>query len=545
MASDVARPHGSNLRSRFTRHLDWLSFASVVIAATLVRLPGIAARGRFDADQGTDMLVLLRMTRDGVLPLLGAKTSVGDFHQAALYYYALWPAAVVSDGDPTVVTLWIAFLGIAAVALAWWLGRAMAGPNAVGRGSIAGFAAGILVAVSPAAIEVSTFIWNPNLIPVFALIALSAAWHAHRSRRARWWILAIAAGGAIPGLHVIGVAFLVGIGVLWLVELGQSPAAERRGLLIAAGAGFVVIGLMFLPLLVHELQTGFAESRLVLGYLAGGSLAGGPGVLERLPFTLLRIISAPFVGLVTDVPAIAAGVTATMFVLVTARLVLSRGPERTGLAWLVWLLAFGTAALVIGAPSLQHVVPGLPNDHYHAFLDPLLAVAAGVAIAGVALGSMPSAVLSPAVSPARFSLAAVILVGLVLVSVARWPPSLDPEGGWPAMRAAGERVLENAGRAPVHFMSLPGFKQPDAVAYPFVRAGGQVASGRIQSGELLVVACDRLFAPVIAAPCGGAAEDALVEARAAEEGTPPPVLVDRFDASPRTSISIYAPVAAR
>ena len=39
--------------------------------AALMRLPGLAARGTWDADQGHDMLVLRALVRDGSIPLLG------------------------------------------------------------------------------------------------------------------------------------------------------------------------------------------------------------------------------------------------------------------------------------------------------------------------------------------------------------------------------------------------------------------------------------------------------------------------------------------
>ena len=45
--------------------------------------------GTWDADQGHDMLVLRAFVRDGVVPLLGPPTSIGDFHHGA----ALLPPA--------------------------------------------------------------------------------------------------------------------------------------------------------------------------------------------------------------------------------------------------------------------------------------------------------------------------------------------------------------------------------------------------------------------------------------------------------------------
>ena len=67
-----------------------------------------------------------------------------------------------------VVTGEIALFGIAAVAGTWWLARLVGGP-------LAAAAAGLLAAISPAGIDESTFIWNPNLIPAASRPRVSPA----------------------------------------------------------------------------------------------------------------------------------------------------------------------------------------------------------------------------------------------------------------------------------------------------------------------------------------------------------------------------------
>ena len=70
------------------------------------------------------MLVLRAFVRDGVVPLLGPPTSIGDFHHGAWYYYLLAPAAALTGGDsPLAVVALIALAGIAAVGVTWWLAR--------------------------------------------------------------------------------------------------------------------------------------------------------------------------------------------------------------------------------------------------------------------------------------------------------------------------------------------------------------------------------------------------------------------------------------
>jgi hypothetical protein len=489
------------------------------------------------------MRVLVAFVRDGVVPLLGPKTSVGEFHHGAFYYFLLAPAAALSNGDPVAVTAFLALLGIGAVVLTWWLARAISGPA---YGPLAGALAGLLLAVSPAAIDESTFLWNPNPIGFFAVLSLAAAWRARTpgtARRGAWWALALGAAGAVTQLHVLGVVFLIAMLALAVLEL-------RRDRGVAAGllAGLGVIVVLFLPLLAHELQTGFEETRLVLDYVRGGDEPLGGGPISALAFTLLRITGWPLMGLVTDVPSLAAMLLAVVVGLAAVGLIRARGHERTGLAWLVGILAWSTVALAFAAPSLQRVVPGLPNDHYHAFVDPIVVILIAVPAAGL-LGAALDAWRSSLRPRAALGAVAVAggLVALVVVALVRTPPR-DPDGGWPAMRAAGERIVRIADGGRVVLFGLPDFKLPDAIAFPIEHAGGDVLGlldtmGFPSGIDMIVVACDRLFEGPIGRPCRGPAEDAYMAAlteTGSGPGTAPPELVERFDASLRTSISIYA-----
>ena len=514
--------------SRFDR----FALLAITAVAALLRLPGIDARGRFDADQGHDMLTLMRFTRDGVWPLLGPKTSVGDFHHGAFYYYLLAPAAAISNDDPVVVTAWIALLGIGAVVLTWWLARAIGGP-------LAGALAGMLLAISPAAIDESTFIWNPNPIGFFAVLSLGAAWHAHagagtlsRGRLAAWWAAAIGAAGAVTQLHVLGVVFLVAICVLAVIEIRRE-----RAVLLGIAGGAVVVFILFLPLLIHELQTGFSETQLVLDYLRRGDSAPNGGPALALAFTLFRIIGWPLVGLITDVPAVAGVLVAIVIGLIGVWDLRARGArQRTALWWLVGILAWTTVALAFAAPSLQTVVAGLPNDHYHAFVDPIVIMLIAVPMAGMFEAALAAWRANPA--PARAVAPALVGVAVLVLAVgmlSRKPPHVDPDGGWPALRAAGQRVAALVHGEPAIVIGVPDFKLPDAISFPLAYAGVPVWHIDPMGVEHYVVVCDRLFDGVNGQRCGGPAEDAAISA-----GGIVGSLVERFDASPRTVVSVYA-----
>ncbi len=514
---------------------DRLALAASVAVAALLRIPGIEARGRFDADQGHDMLTLLALTRDGVVPLLGPKTSAGDFHHGAFYYYLLGPSAAISNADPVVVTTFLALLGIGAVALTWWLGRAIGG-------SMAGAIAGLLLAASPAAIDTSTFIWNPNPIAFFAALSFAAAWRARSGGRPVWWGLALVAAGMVFQLHILGAIFF-----LEMLEIVALQARRDRSVLRPLVAGVALMALLFVPLLASELNTGFAETRGVLAYFADAGGTRDVNPIFAIFFTLYRVVGWPFVGSVLDAPEAAAILLTVTIAGAVLALRLVEPPQRTAIRWFIGLVIWSTLALAIAAPSLLQIVVGLPNDHYHAFLDPVV-----ILLVAVPLGILFDRAIQAWRSTRRpVAALASIAVGLAVVaifttSIVRRPPAVDPDGGWPAMRDAGARITAIASGRSIYLVGLPEFKRSDAVGFPIVASGGQLAgvlatdiTPPVPDG-VIVIACDRLFESVIGAPCGGPAEDAHL--RGFRDGvwaaTP---LVERFPASPRTWISIYAP----
>ena len=539
-----------------SRTLDLLALGGLLLLAAVLRLPDLATRGTWDGDQGHDMLVVRALLQDGVLPLLGPPTSIGDFHHGSLYYYLLAPSALPSGGDsPLGVVAFIALAGIAAVGVTWWLARSIGGP-------LAGFAAGLLMAVSIAAIDESTFLWNPNLIQLSSAVALAAAWCAWSTGRARWWLLAAAATAVTIQLHVLALVFVPVVAALLVADIRRAPGgSEGRGALYAVAAACVgILAISYLPLVANELTTDFSEARAVGDYLFGGGReASDVPLIARLPIAGLRIVTWPLVGLVVDAGAVAFLAAA---VIVALTVWLARGPEggvRTAARWLGLGLLWSTLALGIAAPSLASVVRGLPNDHYHAFADPMVFTLVGLGAAR--LWSWPGRLPSrrPEGGPALPSwagptLAVAIVGGLVAWNMTHLPPGTVRDGGFPAAQRAAARIGDTIGERPTALRSIPPFKSTEAFAYPLIVDGRKVVSvpaqgadseaGRAarneaeQGATAFVVICDDLFESVIGAACGGPAENEEVPPRG-PWGTP----VDQWEASPGRWITVYLAAA--
>ncbi len=486
----------------------------LLVIAALLRLPGLAGRGGWDSDQGTDMATLQAFVTHGVVPLLGPPTSMGNVHHGALYYYLLTPAAIPAGGtDPTAVVLLIALAGVAAVGVIWWLGRAMGGPAA-------GLVAGLLAATSATAVGSSTFIWNPNLLPLAAALALAFGWRAWATRNARWWLAAGAAQAVVQQAHLLGIVAFPALAGLWLVDLRRSPG-RRRSIARWGLVGLVPIALGYLPLLLHELGSGFDQTRAALDYLRAGGDASGPDLVLRLSFVPLRVVAWPLVGLATDAPAVAVLAVVAICVLVGWRVATSRGAEATATRWLVGWVVSSTLLLTLFVASLATVTP-LPVDHYHAFVDPAVLALVGLGVAALWRRDVVAR-----------GLAVVGVVALVAWNLGTQPPAVAANGSWPAAREAAARLAADTRDVPTALLDVPSFKPVTAYSYPLALVG--VAAVDVAAAQRVIVICDDMFQAVVGATCRGPAEAAALE----RAGITRPVLLDRFTPASGRTISVY------
>jgi hypothetical protein len=499
------------------RTLDIVVLLALLAVAAVLRLVDLPTRGTWDADQGNDMLVLRGLVLDGRIPLLGPPTSIGDFHHGVLYYYLLAPPAWLTAADPTGVVAAIALSGVAAVGVTWWLARSIGGP-------IAGVAAGLLMAVSASAVDESTFIWNPNLIALTSSVALAGAWRAWTTRQAGWWIVAGLGTIATMHCHVLGTALLPVTAGLLVADLRRRSARERRVVAGAAALNFALLLLSYVPLGIHELSSDFSESRAAVDFITAGGEGSATALPVRFLIVVIRVLAWPLTGLITHAPAAALMATGLVIGIVVWRLRSDRPGERTAVRWLGAGLLWSTVALTFGASGLATVIPGLPNDHYHAFADPMVFVLVGLGVAALARVRRPIGQLT----------AAALVVTLGGYNLANQPPARAADGGWPAARAASERILAATGARPLALESLPDFKPATAMRFPLAQRTSGLVDDASDPDAAVVVLCDDLFRTAIGAACGGDAEERIASLGGRR-------LADRFEAAPGRWVSVYVP----
>jgi hypothetical protein len=183
-----------------------------------------------------------------------------------------------------------------------------------------------------------------------------------------------------------------------------------------------IVVIAYLPLVINELTTGFSEARAATAYIASDRSGADVALPIRFGIVMPRVLSWPLTGLITDGFVAGSLATVAVIVIVIWRWRASDVEERFVVRWfglgLLWSIAF----LTVAAPSLAAVVRGLPNDHYHAFADPMVFV-----LVGLGAAALIREVRAP-IGPIAAVAVVVVLLGWNLTHL---PAAVHPDGGFP------------------------------------------------------------------------------------------------------------------
>jgi len=170
---------------------EWLLLSLILLLAAGLRLTRLGL-AEFKYDEATTARSALAIAREGQFPALGMVSSLGPHNPPLMSYVLALPLAV--SQDPRLATGWIAFLGVVAVGLTYWIGRAYFNWRV-------GALAALLFAASPWAVLHSRKIWAQN-IPALTLVFVAALlgrfsgwscaagpghWPGRLLPRACWW----------------------------------------------------------------------------------------------------------------------------------------------------------------------------------------------------------------------------------------------------------------------------------------------------------------------------------------------------------------------
>ena len=508
--------------------------AAIFLLAVVDRLANLPARGVWDSDQGTELGAIWNAVVTRQLPTYGspAYSVGGTFHHGAMFYDLMMPFAWLGNGNPTVVVFAIALFGMAVVPMVWWTARSIGGIPA-------GLAAALLAAISPSLIDYSTLLWNPVLVETGAALACLSAWQAWQTRQPWWWVAAAAGTALASQSHLTGLVLVLPMAAMFVLTLRRGPSGQRRRLLGWGLAGVGLFVLTWLPWIVYELGHNFTETRAILAFSQPAPPAAGPVV--QVAFGTMRIVAWPLMHWPLDDFKSGAILAFTAFAVVLLGLVwrvawsfgrkdsattVDADRERDGLRFVGGSLLAIVLVLTLGLKEISQV-GSVNQEQYHCVADVLVLLSAALIVgglwktAGAARGRLRWFGRLPAIA---------LLIGLTALGISHWPPFTAPDGGWPAARAAADRIRTDSAGGSIALVNLPIFKQADAYGYPLILDG--VVWESPDRAATVVMLCDAGWYD----GCGGPAEAHWLATRAGGDGL---TQIDRFEAAPGRILTVY------
>jgi len=237
----------------------WFIIILTIIAAFL-RLYNIKPTISFLGDQGRDV----RIVRDLLLKadpiLVGPTTSVGKIQLGPLYYYFMAPWLWLFDFDPVGPAVGVAFLGIITIPILYYVIRKMFNQNTA-------IFTSILYTFSSVVIHNTRFSWNPNPMPLPAILFIYSLYQAYRNQNRKQLILSFLWFGIMFQLHYM-VLLLIPFFLIMLLLI--SKKFDKTIFVKSLAAGALVTLLLLSPLIVFDLRHDFLNTKGFLEFFQKG-----------------------------------------------------------------------------------------------------------------------------------------------------------------------------------------------------------------------------------------------------------------------------------
>jgi glycosyltransferase involved in cell wall biosynthesis len=340
MFSLWARMHGITKKEVFV-------VLGILAIGAFFRLYRISEYMIYLGDEGRDMIIVRRMLTEFHPPLIGPGTSVGNMYLGPLYYYMMAIPTLLANFSPVGPAVMVSLLGVATIALVWFVGREWFNKTA-------GLTASLLYAISPTVIAYSNFSWNPNIMPFFALLTMYAVWKVKKTRELRWLVVMMVSYAFVLQSHYFGLFLAPVMFFYWLKSRSQIKNTLYSLLLFL---------LLMSPLVIFDLRHDFLNFNAIKNFSTQGSssfttpLSGGSKFVSTLTHATTRILGGR-----NDI----AGTILTITLAVGAIWLIKIKKLNSVLLW--WLLVG-----IFGLSLYKYKV----LDHYMGFIFPALFILFG------------------------------------------------------------------------------------------------------------------------------------------------------------------------
>ena len=260
---------------------------AILALASFLRLYRISGFMTFLGDEGRDVRIVRDLITQGNLVFIGPQTSVGNMYLGPLYYYMMAPALLLSGLNPVGPAVMVAVLSVLTVFLTWYVARAWFGKETA-------FVSALLYAISPVAIIYGRTSWNPNPMPLFALLSVWGIYQVWQNKKYFWLpLVGISTAFAIQ-MHYLGLLLLPTLGLFWLltfIKLKKEKTPSNGFIKKTLFAIFAFLLLMS-PLFLFDLKHQGMNLKALETLLSAKSGVFNLGNFLTKPFSLLSFVQS-------------------------------------------------------------------------------------------------------------------------------------------------------------------------------------------------------------------------------------------------------------
>ncbi len=226
------------------RRSEWCVLALIVCIGAWLRFSHLELI-EFKADEAIAAHLALQFVESGDFPSRGLKSSIGVTNPP-LFIHLLIPMFAVTS-NLTLISCFIALLGLCAVIMCWHVGRKY-------YGSFVGLFAASMFAVSPWAVIYSRKLWAQDFVPILSTATIWAMHSLILAKRPKtiFWVLLLPL--ATIQIHFSGFALTATAFVLLLV---LRPKIDWR----YAAAGVITAVLLAIPYIQSQAADNWIEIR--------------------------------------------------------------------------------------------------------------------------------------------------------------------------------------------------------------------------------------------------------------------------------------------
>jgi len=239
------------------------ALALIVVLGAFLRLYHLSDWLHFELDQARDAKVITSAIEGGIgnLPLLGPRAGGTFLRLGPGFYYVEYIGALIFGNTPGGLTVPIALLSIASIAVLYVLMRRYFETKL-------SLALALLFSVSVFFVLYGRFAWNPNPLPFFLLCgfyALLKAVDTDEPYRERWFVASALLLSFATQLHFLAFVALPFIVVVFL-SIKRVRFSWRAWVM-----AMCTVLLLYVPMILNEVITGGANSQEFLAAVQGKS----------------------------------------------------------------------------------------------------------------------------------------------------------------------------------------------------------------------------------------------------------------------------------